>query len=308
MVWADDNKTIFYSTVDQAKRPYRILRHVLGSQKDELVYEDLDEHYYVSVGGTRDNKYILVQSGATTTSEVSYIPSDRPAEKPTVILPREADHRILCRSSRRLFYILTNKNAKNFRLVQAPVKSPQPEHWKEVIPYNKDVMLEDVDLFQNYCVISEREGGLEYLDILDLRNGQSHRIEAPEPVYSIYMQTNAEFKTDVLRFGYESLVSPASVYDYDMNTRKRTLLKQRKVPGYDPSQYTSGRFFATASDGAKVPVSVVYKKGVPWTARLRSCWKIRSIRCALFRWFQFGTAGSPGSRNDLWNRANSRRR
>lgn len=263
VVWADDNKTIFYSRVDHAKRPYRIMRHVLGSQKDELVYEDLDEHYYVGVGGTRDNKYILVRSGATTTSEVSYIPSDRPAEKPTVILPREADHEYSVDHRDGLFYILTNKNAKNFRLVQAPVKSPQPEHWKEVIPYNKDVMLEDVDLFQNYCVISEREGGLEYLDILDLRNGQSHRIEAPEPVYSIYLNANPEFKTDVLRFGYESLVSPSSVYDYDMNTKKRTLLKQRKVPGYDPSQYTSGRFFATASDGAKVPVSVVYKKGVP---------------------------------------------
>lgn len=263
VVWSNDNKTLFYSTVDHAKRPYRILRHVLGSQKDELVYEDLDEQYYVGVGGTRDNQYILVQSGSSTTSEVWYIPSDRPAEKPTVILPREIDHEYSVDHRDGLFYILTNKDAKNFRLVQAPVKSPQPEHWKEVVPYSKDVTLESADLFQNYCVISERIGGLENINILDLRTGQSHRIEVPEPVYSIYLNANPEFKTDVVRFGYESLVSPTSVYDYDMNTRKRTLLKQREVPGYDPSKYASERFFATASDGARVPVSVVYKKGVP---------------------------------------------
>ncbi|HSE40085.1 MAG TPA: prolyl oligopeptidase family serine peptidase, partial [Acidobacteriota bacterium] len=179
-----------------------------------------------------------------------------------VILPRETDHEYSVSHRDGLFYILTNKNAKNFRLVSAPVQAPSSENWKEIVPYRRDVMLEDVSLFENHCVISERERGLEFVNIIDLRTNKTHRIEMPEPVYSIYGTSNPEFKTNVFRFGYESLVTPSSVYDYDMDTRKRTLLKQYEVPDYDASQYASERFFAAASDGAKIPVSVVYKKGL----------------------------------------------
>ncbi len=233
--WANDNKTIFYSTIDHAKRPYRIQRHVLGSSKDELVYEDLDESFYVGANGTRDRKYILISSGSADTSEISYIPSDHPDQKPVVILPREKGHEYSIDHRDGSFYILTNNNAKSFRLVQVPVGSPQPENWRELIPYRKGVMLEDVDLFENHAVISEREGGLEYIDVLDLRSGAAHRIQVPEPVYSIYSSANPEFHTDVLRFGYESLVTPSSIFDYNMDSRERTLLKQREVPAYDRS-------------------------------------------------------------------------
>jgi oligopeptidase B len=262
VVWANDNKSIFYTTIDHAKRPYRVNRHVLGVEQDVTVYEDLDEKYYVGVSGTRDKKYIIMGSSSSTTSEYHYIPSDHPEEKPKFILPRENDHEYAVDHRNGLFYILTNKNAKNFRLVSAPVEDPSAKNWKEVIPYRKDTMLEDVDLFENHCVISEREGGLEYLNILDLRANTAHRIEMPEPVYSIYSTSNLEFKTDVLRFGYESMVTPSSVFDYDMVTRKRTLLKRYEVPNYDPSRYVSERFFASAADGAKIPVSIVYKKGL----------------------------------------------
>lgn len=260
--WANDNKTIFYSTIDHAKRPYRIQRHVLGSSQDDLVYEDLDERFYVNAYGTRDRKYILISSGSTDTSEVSYIPADHPDQKPAVILPRETRHEYSVDHRSGFFYILTNKNAKNFRLVQVPDGSPQSENWKELIPHRKEVMLEDVDLFENHAVISEREGGLEYLDILDLSSGKAHRIQVPEPVYSIYASANPEFHTNVLRFGYQSLVTPSSIFDYNMDSRERTLLKQQEVPAYDPSNYQSERSFATAPDGARIPVSIVYRKGL----------------------------------------------
>jgi oligopeptidase B len=262
LTWASDNKTLFYSTIDAAKRPYRIFSHVLGSPKDELVYEDKNEAYYVSAYRTRDKKYLLINSSATNTSECSYVPSDQPNNKAVVVLPREENHEYSVDHRDGLFYILTNKDAKNFRLVTAPVKSPQPQNWKEILPARKDVMLEGVDLFENYGVVTERENALDYLKVMDFRTGESHRIETADPVFSIYGSANPEYKTDNFRFTYESMVSPSTIYDYDMKTRKRTLLKQRVVPNYDSSLYTSDRFFATASDGAKVPVSIVYKKGV----------------------------------------------
>jgi oligopeptidase B len=262
VVWANDNKTIFYSTIDAAKRPYRINRHVLGTKEDSMAYEDKDETYYVSASATRDRKYIFLVSSATNITEYSYIAADHPEQKPTVIIPRQSDHEYSVDHRNGLFYILTNLNAKNFRLVQAPVESPLQDHWKELVPYRKEVMLEEIDLFENHCILSEREGGLEQLDVLDLRTNKSHRIETPDPVYSISVASNPEFKTKILRFNYESMVLPWSDYDYDMDTRKRTLVKQWEVPNYNPVEYTSERFFVTASDGAKVPVSMVYKKGV----------------------------------------------
>jgi oligopeptidase B len=162
-----------------------------------------------------------------------------------------------------LFYILTNKEAKNYRLVTAPVADPQVKNWKELLPHCKDVLLEELDLFAQHCVVSERTAGLQRLRVIDLATHKNHLVDFPEPVYSIFPANNLEFKTTVFRFEYQSLVTSDSVFAYDMNSRKRTLLKRTEVRGgYDPSHYTSERIFATAKDGAKIPISLVYKKGI----------------------------------------------
>jgi oligopeptidase B len=261
--WAADNKTFFYVTEDAAKRPYRLYRHVLGDEKDELVYEEKDELFRLSVSRSRDRKYIFSTSRSSTTSEERYLPSDQPAGEWRVILPRETGHEYSADHRDGLFYIRTNKDAKNFRLVTAPVDRPQPENWKQVIPHRKDVLLENVSLFEQHGVVGERAGGLQRLRILDWRTGQDHGIEFPEPVYSVFGDANPEFKTTAFRFRYASLVTPESVYEYDMDSRKRKLLKQTEVlGGYDPTQYLSERIFATARDGVRVPISLVYKKGM----------------------------------------------
>jgi oligopeptidase B len=263
VAWAADNKTLFYVTEDAAKRPYRLHRHVLGEKKDALVYEEKDELYRLVVRRTRDKAYLLAVSSSSTTTETRLLPSNDPAGKWRVLLPREEEHRYYVDHRAGRFYIRTNKDAENFRLVVAPAEDPQPKNWKEIVSYRTHVLLEGVDVFQNHCVLQEREMGLEQLRVIDLRSGKSHRLTFSEPVYSVRPAENPEFKTTVVRYHYQSLVTPDSVYDYDMDNRKPTLLKQTKVlGGYDPAAYVSERIFAKASDGTSIPISLVYKKGI----------------------------------------------
>lgn len=262
-IWANDNKTLFYVTEDAAKRAYRVYRHTLGDdkEKDALVYEDKDELFNVTARRTRSKAYILIGSESFTATEYSYIPADRPMESPKLFLPREANHEYYPDHHGDLFYIRTNDVGKTFRLVSAPVADPQKKNWKEVVPLRKSVMLEDVDFFSEFYVTSEREGGLPKLRITEMQGGKSHYLEFPEPVYAAQVSQNKEFETSVLRFNYQSLVTPSSVFDYDMKTRKRELLKQTPVlGGYDATKYQSERIYATASDGMKIPISLVYKK------------------------------------------------
>jgi len=227
-----------------------------------LVYEEKDELYRLFVRRSRDRTYVLAVSRSSVTTEERCLPSDRPAGEWRVILPRETGHEYDVDHRDGLFYIRTNKGAKNFRLVTAPAVRPQPENWKEVIPHRKDVLLEGVTLFERYGVVSERADGLQRLRVFDWGTGQDHAIDFPEPAYSVFGDANPEFKTTAFRFRYSSFVTPPSVYEYDMDGRKRKLLKQTEVPGgYDPSRYTSERVFATAKGGTRVPVSLVYKTG-----------------------------------------------
>lgn len=263
VTWANDNKTLFYGIEDHAKRPHRIYRHALGQdkEKDELVYEEKDELYRVAAFSTRSRAYVMLVSSSSTTSEMRYIPADRPAEAPRVLLPRQEGHEYYADHNGELFYIRTNDQGKTFRLVTAPVNDPGKKNWKEIIPARKDVMIEGVSCFAGHFVVYERENGLNKMRIADLRTGQSHYIEFPEPVYSAFPSTNAEFNTTAFRYSYQSLVTPGSIYDYDVKTRKRELLKQTEVlGGYDAKQYQSERVYARASDGARVPISLVYKK------------------------------------------------
>jgi oligopeptidase B len=264
VAWAADGQTLFYTVEDeQTKRQYRLYRHRLGTEAHDLVYEETDEAFNIGVGRTRSQKYLIVGMGSLTTAEARYLRADDPAGEWRVIAPRIPDQEYDVEHHGELFYIRVNDTGRNFRLVSAPVASPGREHWKEVVPHRADVMLEGVDFFQNHSVLFEREGGLTELRVTDLRTGVSHRIAFPEPVYSVFAGTNPEFDTAVFRFNYQSFATPSSVFDYDLDARTRTLRKQTEVlGGYDSSLYQSERLWATARDGVKVPISLVYRKGL----------------------------------------------
>jgi len=195
-------------------------------------------------------------------NELKYLPAKKPMAEPTLILARQPDHEYDADYRDGLFYIRTNKGAKNFRVVTAPVSDPSEKNWKEFVAHQPAVKVEDISLFANHAVISEWEGGLQNLRVIEIKTGKSHRIKFPEPVYAVGIDVNREFKTDVVRYRYQSLVTPSSVFDYDMNKRQSTLLKETEVPGgFDRKNYASERLFATASDGTKIPMSMVYRRG-----------------------------------------------
>jgi len=262
VAWANDNKTVFYGQEDPVtKRSHKIFRHALGGGKHDLVFEEKDELYNIGAGKTRSKGYIVVQSSSSTTSEMRYLSADKPGDDLKLFLPRKDDHEYYIDHLGDNFYIRTNDQGKNFRLVVAPVSDPSQKNWKEIIPHRKEVMLEDVDCYAGHYIAVERENGLPRFRITDLKSGKSHEVEFPEPVYVAYAGPNAEFNTTAFRFSYESFITPNSVYDYDVMTRKRELRKQQPVlGGYDPKLYKSERVYATASDGVKVPISIVYKK------------------------------------------------
>jgi oligopeptidase B len=269
IVWANDNRTLFYTVEDEEqKRQFQLYRHVLGTphEQDALVYEESDERFNLGAGKTRDGRYLLLEAASHTTSEARFLPADNPTGQWTLIAERRdnieyyADHRD------GLFYIRTNDAGRNFRLVTAPVESLGSEHWKEAIPHRAEVMLEDVDLFASFYVACERSEGLPHLRVVRFagdgsETAWSKEIAFPEPVYSAHPHTNREFVTTKYRYSYQSLVTPGSVYEYDVESGASVLLKQQEVPGgFDRTLYRSERLFATAEDGVKVPVSLVYRK------------------------------------------------
>ena len=265
VAWADDNRTLFY-TVEHpvTKRAYQIYRHVLGTPTHELLYEEPDERFNLYVGRTSSDEYLLLHISSLTTSEVRYLRADDPAGEWRQVAPRVQDREYDVGHHGDSFYIRVNDTGRNFRLVKAPVTDPAERNWTEVIPHRDDVMLQGVQLFRNHMLAYERADALPRLVIHDLRNGGSHEVAFPEPVYSVFPTSNAEFDTNILRYAYQSFVTPSSVYDYDMDTRQATLLKQQEVlGGYDPTQYESERVWAVARDGTRVPVSLVYRKGTP---------------------------------------------
>ena len=262
VAWADDNKTVFYTQEDAVtKRSNKFLRHRLGINNDKLLYEEKDELYDIAAERTRSKEFILLVSRSKTTSEVNYVSASRPNDPLRVFLPRRENHEYYVDHLRDLFYVRTNDQGKNFRLVTAPVNNPQKENWKEVIPHRRNVMIKNVDCFSDHYIVLERENGIPKMRVTDLSSNQSHSIEFPEPVYMASPGHNAEFSTTAYRINYQSFLTPRSVYDYDIKTRQRKLLKQQPVlGGYDAKQYQSERINATALDGTKIPISIVYKK------------------------------------------------
>ena len=265
VAWASDNRTLFFTTEDAiTKRSDKLFRHELGSSTSALVYEEKDELFDVFLRRTRDSAVILLESVSKTSTEARYLPADKPSAPLTVIAPRTPDHEYDVDHRGDLFYIRTNKGAKNFRVVTAPVVQPSEAHWVELVAHRPDVKIQSVDLFANYLVLSEWESGLQQLELVDLKSGERHRVSFPEPVYAASVGQNYVFETATLRYNYQSLVSPPAVFDYDMTSRRATLVKRTEVPGgFDISNYQSERVFATASDGVKIPISLVFRRGSP---------------------------------------------
>ena len=262
--WATDNHTLFLTTEDSVtKRSDRFWRHKAGTDSTQQLYEEKDELFDIGASRSRDGKFIILGSFAKTMSESRYLRADHPDEGLTLILPRQKDHEFDVDEDNGKFYIRTNRGAKNFRVVSAPIATPDEKHWTTYVAANPRVKVEGTDFFANFAVISERENGLTFLRVIDKQTGASHRVATPEPVYTMGAGGNEVYDTDSLRFSYNSLVTPPSTFLYDMRSRGRALLKQQDVFNYDRSQFESKRIWVTARDGVKVPVALVYRKGTP---------------------------------------------
>jgi len=269
VVWAADNRTLFYTVEDEEqKRQYQLWKHDCIQQPNHhlLVFEEDDERFNVGAGRTRDGKYLVLESASHTTSEVWVLAADDPGGLFRIIAPREDEHEYAVDHRNGLWFIRTNDRGRNFRLATAPAETPGREHWTELIAHRDAVMLEDVDLFQGFFIACEREDGLPRLRLWKFAGhgpeaAPAGEIAFPEPAYSAHPHINRIFDTTTFRYGYQSLVTPDSVYEYDIATGASTLLKQREIPGgFDRTLYASERIHATAADGVKVPISIVYRR------------------------------------------------
>lgn len=263
--WGNNNKTIFYTTLDEARRPHEVYRHLLGAtqDKDAMIYNEKDEAFYLYISKTKSKKYLLITSASKTTTEVRYLDADLPGDSFKVIHPRQHEMRYYIDHHGDKFYIMTNDNAKNFKLMEVSIKNPQKENWKEVIPNRDSVKIDDFNVFKNHLAVYERENGLRKIRIMNLTSNEVHYVDFREPVYTFWPGDNPDFNTQILRFTYTSLVTPKSVFDYNMDTRTRELKKRYEVLGdYEPSLYQSERIFTHAEDGTLIPISLVYRKGM----------------------------------------------
>ncbi len=261
--WSNDGAFVFYTVLDEAKRPFRVMRHAMGTDvaDDVDVFRDMDDAFFVSLSKTRSESFILISSESKTTSEVHFIAADSPLDAPQVVHSREAglEYEVAHHDDR--FFIVTNHEATNFQVMEAPVSAPRKTNWVAFLPYQEAIKVDAVDAFQSHLVVWQREHGLTGIRVVDLQSGEVHTVSHQEPVYTVTPGDNPEFETSVLRFRYSSLVTPPSVCDYDMRTRETNVVKRTEIlGGYDPAHYESERITVTASDGTAVPVSLVYRK------------------------------------------------
>jgi oligopeptidase B len=262
--WANDNKTIFYTQIDDTTlRSQKIFRHVLATpvDSDKLVFHEADETFDTYAFKTKSKKYIFIASTSTLSTEYRYLDADTPAGEFAVFQPRQKDLEYEIDQYGDKFYIRTNLDAKNFRLMTTPLAKTAKENWRELIPHRSDVLLEGFELFKNDLVLEERKNGLVQIRIVPWDKSPEHYVDFGEETYSVYPMMNTEFDTDWLRYGYSSLTTPSSTYDYNMKTREKKLLKREEVlGGFDAANYHAERLYATARDGVKVPISLVYRK------------------------------------------------
>jgi oligopeptidase B len=261
IAWASDSRTLFYVTEDTAKRASRVWRRVLGQAGSEtLMYEERDERFSVSVDRSLSGGYIFITSASATTSEVRYIPAATPLSEPRLFLPRRQELEYYLDHGGDSFYVVINDRGRNFRLAAVATDAPEQENWRELIPHRDDVMLDGVDVFSRHLVAHERRGGFPVLRVIRIADGAAHEIALPEAARAAYGGANAEFDTGTFRLYYESYVTPGTVYDYDMEGRRLKLLKQKEVRGgYDSRKYRVELHYASAGDGTRIPVSLVYR-------------------------------------------------
>ncbi len=264
--WGNDNQTVFYTTLDAAQRPDKVFRHQLGQsiEQDQLVFHEPDEAYFLFVGKTRSEAYLLLSLDSKITSEVHYLDANDPTGEFQVIRPRTIGIEYQAEHHSDVFYILTNENALNFKLMKASIANPS--QWETVIEHREDVFLTDISAFADHLVVYDRKSGLPNVHVRKLSTHEEHTIAFSESTYEVSESINAEFNTPTLRLGYTSLVTPFSIFDYDLNTQTRELKKETPVlGGYDRTQYQSDRIEAIAPDGTAVPLSIVYRRGIERT-------------------------------------------
>ena len=265
--WANDNKTLFYTRKDpETLRSNEIYKHILGSsiENDVVVYHEEDETFHTYVYKSKSRKYIVIGSNSTLTSEYRFLDADKPDGEFKLVQSRIRGVEYSATHYKDFLYILTNKDdAVNFKLMKTPLDQPGVENWVDVIPHREEVLLEDIDIFEKHVVISERSNGLNKLKVMTWDNSESYYIPFDNETYTAYTGTNPDFDTDVLRFTYNSMTTPTSVVDFNMTTRVKTVKKEQEVQGdFDKKNYISDRIWATAEDGTKIPMSIVYRKGI----------------------------------------------
>lgn len=265
IVWANDNKTLFYvRKEDVTLRSHKIFKHVLGTDPstDEEVYHEKDATFNVGIGKSKSKKWLFIHSSSTVSDEYQILKADEPSGKWKLIEPRQRDLEYGVLHFKNHFYITTNLNAKNFRIMKVSEDNPSLENWEEVIAHREDVLIEDVDVFSDFLVITEKQNAQSNIRVIRWDESEDYRIPFDEEAFQVYTTTNVEFNTEKLRFGYQSMTTPSSSFEYDMTTKRFELLKQQEVLGdFDKNNYKAERIWATARDGVKVPMSIVYRKG-----------------------------------------------
>ena len=266
--WANDNKTLYYTKKDdQTLRSYRIYKHILGTDpsEDQLVFEEEDETFNTYVYKSKSREYLIIGSSSTLTTEYRFLKADNPEGEFKIFQPRERGLEYSIAHFGDHFYIVTNKDkAVNFKLMKTGIDATEKEHWTDVIPHREDYLIEDIDIFSEYLVVSERTDGLNKIKVIRWNSGEEYYIPFDNETYTAYTSINPSFDTNILRYSYNSLTTPTSVVDFNMETKEKTILKEQEVLGgkFDKDNYKSERLWATANDGTKVPVTLVYKKGL----------------------------------------------
>ncbi|RAL20118.1 oligopeptidase B [Lujinxingia litoralis] len=264
VAWANDNKTLFYTTLDHANRPSKVFRHTLGQDpaQDSELHHERDEAFYAYVSRSRSGDFIMMTLWSNASGESRFLPADAPEEDFQILAPRApgVEYRVAHHGDH--FLIVTNEDAINFKLMRAPTTNVARDHWEELLPHRPDVMLRAVHAFKDWWIFEERAEGSPRLRALELATGLDHVIEMPEPVYSLRFAENPSFDTATIRFNYSSLITPQSVFDYDLQARQTELKKESAVHHYDRTNYVSQRIYAPSSDGVQVPISIVHKKGI----------------------------------------------
>lgn len=292
--WSNDNHYLFYETKDPVTlRTDKIMRHQIGApaKNDALVLEEKDETLYLSLAKSKSEQYIFVNHGYTENLETHFLDAGKPLGEFRLVRPKEKDFFYTLEHRGDKFLIRTNWNARNFRLMEAPVSAPGQENWKEILPHRPDVLLEGIDVFQDYLVAAERKGGLAQMHIIRWSDGDEHYLDFGEPTYTAYPDANPEFNSTNFRFRFASLKTPGSVFDYAMDTRQKTLRKTDPVlGGFDSSNYTTEFIWAKARDGVQVPISLVYKNGLVRNG---------NAPCLLVGYGSYGYAYDPGFNRDV---------